>query len=177
MSRSTNQPQLPAADLTTRGNHAMWSAIRHWLRRCAAGTAFALSLVLLPVIGLGAPAISHADPGCGPGSVWNDTAQGCVMDPGLYRADPTAGPLPAQPGTPGGMYGPQGMYGPGGPGGPAPGQPGGIGGPGGFGGPGGVAGPPMAGFGGQAVGGVGERSMGGFGAHGGFGGGGGFHGR
>ena len=137
----------------------------------AAGAAFALMLLLLPVIGLGAPAIGRADPGCGAGYVWNTTANACVFDPGLYQADPTAGPLPPQPGQPGGLYGPGGPGGPGGPpgpSGPAPGQPGGIGGPGGFGGPGGVAGPPMAGFGGPP--------MAGFGGHAGFGGGGGFHG-
>ncbi|MFV8317577.1 hypothetical protein [Mycobacterium sp. 23] len=132
--------------------------MRNLLRNGAAAAAIALGLELMPAIGIGLPAISHADEPCPIDTVWNAVLEQCVESP----ATPSAPALPPAPGTPGGLYGPGGLGGPGGPGGPpapgelygpfgpqsgAPGTPGGIGSPGqigGIGGPGGFGGPSMA---------------------------------
>lgn len=144
--------------------------MRNYLRHGAAAAALAVGLELMPAIGLGLPAISHADEPCPIGTTWNAVLQQCVESP-----TPPATPThigPPEPGTPGGLYGPGGFGGPGGPGGPpapgepygpygpqsgAPGTPGGIGSPGqigGIGGPGGFGGPSM---GGGHMGGLGAR--------------------
>ncbi|VAZ90163.1 hypothetical protein LAUMK35_01216 [Mycobacterium pseudokansasii] len=136
--------------------------MRHLLPRCGAAAALTLTLAFLPVLGVGAPAISRADDNCPVGWVWNNVSQQCELasTPGSAAGPTHIGPPP--PGTPGGVYGPGGWGGPGGPEGPpapgepygpygpqwgvpgtpggigSPGQIGGIGGPGGFGGPGGM---------------------------------------
>ena len=65
----------------------------HWLRRCAAIAAFALVLASLPLTGLASPAMSRADPTCGPGMVWNPNTNQCVYG------------TPGGPGGPGGPVG------------------------------------------------------------------------
>ncbi|MCW2655400.1 MAG: hypothetical protein JWR32_6376, partial [Mycobacterium sp.] len=64
--------------------------MRHWVRRCAASTAFAVVLASLPLTGLASPAISRAAPYCGAGMVGNpNTTTQCVNGtPGGPLAQP-----------------------------------------------------------------------------------------
>lgn len=110
------------------------SVLRHGLRWCAVG-AFAFALAALPEIGLGAPAVSHAEDDCGVGWVWDPNTEQCVfVAPALNGPGGPAGPGgvigPVGPGPvgPGGVVGPVGP-GPVGPGpvGPGPVGPGPVG--------------------------------------------------
>jgi hypothetical protein len=116
----------------------MRSAMRHWLRRCAAIAAFALVLASLPLTDLAAPPLSRADDGCGDGMYYNYETLDCepwvqvgvYVDPYIPVPIPNWNPIDinadidVNPGGPGGIGRPGG---PGGPGGINPGRPGGGG--------------------------------------------------